>query len=388
VQRSPLSTGALREDGYGTGTPISGVGVCQPRRLYLWRAKCSHRSMSDRRGEPRNMPPKLEIEWPRRSSHARQQCETSPGRLPSCCRRQGLCRRRRQRMERRRIFSVSGDVRRPVLRSPMGLRLRDLIYGDAYCQGLVRDLQLKAIAPSGPSGGFLPAKTHRQIRIAARAVRTNRGRLCPHAEASMLKRGARCAGSRAGAESISALSPTQASVRHRSLWQGRDMAVEAVSRRSFSAANHAGKCVPCRLGSQSLRRSAVTDRRAGRYHRWEKRATAAPFGRWERDRLASICGLGRSVPCSLRTVVAFFPDDIAAHLRGRKRRLNLMPVLPDRLHATDPRRDEGFSAATINGQLVPPGLRPPPPLPHRVDYDRNGTCRSMGSPSQCRSRSP
>jgi len=29
---------------------------------------------------------------------------------------------------------------------------------------------------------------------------------------------------------------------------------------------------------------------------------------------ASICGLGRSVPFPLRTVIKFFPDDVASHL--------------------------------------------------------------------------
>src|SRR5205814_1220279 len=59
----------------------------------------------------------------------------------------------------RRLFSVSGDVKRPgVYEVPMGFTLRELIHGEQYCQGMLDDRPLKGFAPSGPSGGFLPAK--------------------------------------------------------------------------------------------------------------------------------------------------------------------------------------------------------------------------------------
>src|SRR5438067_13044565 len=61
--------------------------------------------------------------------------------------------------KRRRYFSVSGDVKRPgVYEVPMGLTLRELVFGDNYCQGIPGNKKLKGFAPSGPSGGFLPAK--------------------------------------------------------------------------------------------------------------------------------------------------------------------------------------------------------------------------------------
>ena len=40
----------------------------------------------------------------------------------------------------------------------MGMTLRELIYGEQFCQGIVGDRKLKGFAPSGPTGGFLPAK--------------------------------------------------------------------------------------------------------------------------------------------------------------------------------------------------------------------------------------
>src|SRR5256885_11703915 len=53
----------------------------------------------------------------------------------------------------------SSDLNRPgVYEVPMGLTLRELIYSEQYCQGMAGNKPLKAFAPSGPSGGFLPAK--------------------------------------------------------------------------------------------------------------------------------------------------------------------------------------------------------------------------------------
>ena len=72
---------------------------------------------------------------------------------------QTFCNRGVNGWKGRRLFSVSGDVKRPgVYEVPMGLTLRELIYGEQYCQGIVGDRKLKGFAPSGPSGGFLPAR--------------------------------------------------------------------------------------------------------------------------------------------------------------------------------------------------------------------------------------
>src|SRR5262249_26518753 len=57
----------------------------------------------------------------------------------------------------KRFFSIAGDVTRPgVYEVPIGMRLGDLI--DRHAKGMRDGLALKAIAPSGPSGGFLPAR--------------------------------------------------------------------------------------------------------------------------------------------------------------------------------------------------------------------------------------
>jgi NADH:ubiquinone oxidoreductase subunit F (NADH-binding) len=57
----------------------------------------------------------------------------------------------------RRLLSISGDVKRPgVYEVPIGLPFGELLDGEEYCGGVTGPL--KAVASSGPSGGFLPAR--------------------------------------------------------------------------------------------------------------------------------------------------------------------------------------------------------------------------------------
>ena len=116
-------------------------------------------AMSDRRGEPRNMPPKLETNGLEDLPTLVSNVETFAW-VPFICLNGGKAYAEQgvNGWKGRRIFSVSGDVKRPgVYEVPMGLTLRELIYGDNYCQGIAGDKKLKGFAPSGPSGGFLPA---------------------------------------------------------------------------------------------------------------------------------------------------------------------------------------------------------------------------------------
>src|SRR5262249_40953753 len=58
-----------------------------------------------------------------------------------------------------RFVSISGDVARPgVYEVPFGQTVRDLVVKTAG--GMKEGMKLKAIAPSGPSGGFLPARVN------------------------------------------------------------------------------------------------------------------------------------------------------------------------------------------------------------------------------------
>ncbi len=117
-------------------------------------------AMSDRRGEPRNMPPKLETNGLEDLPTLVSNVETFAW-VPYIVLHGGATYANEgvNGWRGRRFFSISGDVKRPgVYEVPMGMTLRELIYGEEYCQGMVDDRELKGFAPSGPSGGFLPAK--------------------------------------------------------------------------------------------------------------------------------------------------------------------------------------------------------------------------------------
>jgi NADH:ubiquinone oxidoreductase subunit F (NADH-binding) len=218
----------------------------------------------------------------------------------------------------RRYFSISGDVKRPgVYEVPMGMTLRELIYGEKYCQGIIGDKKLKAFAPSGPSGGFLPAK-----------LGANRGLPRNHLENKSWQEIARRRGfDPAGSEMevvdlelelnlFRALSPTQALGAGLVVYaEDRDMAEQAINSIEFFRNESCGKCVPCRLGSQkfvSLGSNLLNGQI--REKQWKEEIWPLMKEMGTAIQMASICGLGRSVPVPLTTVSAFFDQDVAQHL--------------------------------------------------------------------------
>ncbi|HEY2342916.1 MAG TPA: NAD(P)H-dependent oxidoreductase subunit E, partial [Chthoniobacteraceae bacterium] len=117
-------------------------------------------AMSDRRAEPRNMPPKLESNGLDDMPTLVSNVETFAW-MPYIVVKGGKTYAEHgvNGWQGRRLFSISGDLNRPgVYEAPMGLTLRELVEGQEYCRGVRDGKKLKAFAPSGPSGGFLPAK--------------------------------------------------------------------------------------------------------------------------------------------------------------------------------------------------------------------------------------
>src|SRR5205085_3161984 len=202
------------------------------------------------------------------------------------------------------------DVKRAgVDEVPMGLTLRELIYGNAYCQGMTGNQTLKGFAPSGPSGGFLPAK-----------LTTNRGlpRDCVNNknwQALAARRGFDPASSELDVLDLElelnlfrGLSPTQALGAGLIVYaEDRDMAEQAVNSLEFFRNESCGKCVPCRLGSQKLVSlgSNLLSGQIGEKH-WKDDVLPLMKEMGKAIELASICGLGRSVPVPLTTASAFF----------------------------------------------------------------------------------
>jgi NADH-quinone oxidoreductase subunit F len=55
-----------------------------------------------------------------------------------------------------KLYCLSGAVNRPgVYEAPMGLQMKDLIYGDAYGQGMKSGRKVKAVIPGGASAAML-----------------------------------------------------------------------------------------------------------------------------------------------------------------------------------------------------------------------------------------
>jgi formate dehydrogenase beta subunit len=278
-------------------------------------------AMSDRRGEPRNMPPKLETNGLEDLPTLVSNVETFAW-VPFICLNGGKAYAEQgvNGWKGRRIFSVSGDVKRPgVYEVPMGITLRELIYGDNYCRGIAGDKKMKGFAPSGPSGGFLPAKL-----TAGQGLPRDHTNNKSWQELAT-RRGFDPASSQLDILDLElelnlfrALSPTQALGAGLTVYaEGRDMAEQAVNSVEFFRNESCGKCVPCRLGSQKLA-SLGTHLLSGTIEaaNWKNDILPLIKEMGTAIELASICGLGRSVPIPLKTAAAFFEDDVARHLSG------------------------------------------------------------------------
>jgi NADH:ubiquinone oxidoreductase subunit F (NADH-binding) len=96
--------------------------------------------------------------------------------------------------------------------------------------------------------------------------------------------------------------------------EGRNMAEQAVNSLEFFRNESCGKCVPCRLGSQKIV-SLGTNLLEGKIsrERWDNELVPMISELGKAIEMASICGLGRSVPVPARTAINYFGDDVAAH---------------------------------------------------------------------------
>ena len=281
-------------------------------------------AMSDHRAEPRNMPPTLETNGLDDQPTLVSNVETF-GWVPYIIMNGGetYAKLGVNGWMGRRFFSVGGDVKRPgVYEVPMGMTLRELIYGEQYCQGMAGDKPLKGFAPSGPSGGFLPAKLTPKTGLPRNhkekkpwlALAKRRGFDPQSDELDILDLELEL-------NLFRALSPTQALGAGLTVYaEGRDMIDQAVNAQKFYRNESCGKCVPCRIGSQQY--AALGNNLLGKKvdaTRWKSQVEPilADLGRVME--LTSICGLGRSVPVPMRTAVEYFRADLDKHLAAGAR---------------------------------------------------------------------
>ena len=276
-------------------------------------------AMSDRRGEPRNPLPKLETNGLQNLPTIVSNAETYAW-MPYIYSQGGKAYAGLgvNTWKGRRVFSVSGDVQRPgVYEVPMGMTVRELIYGDNYCQGIADGRQMKAFAPSGPSGGFLPMK------LTAQAGLPRNHAAKPEWIELAKRRGFDPAATELNTLDLElelilfrALSPTAMLGAGLVVYaEHRDMVEQAVNAMEFYRNESCGKCVPCRLGSQKMA-SLGSHLLAGKIdaERWRREITPLVKDLSAALNFASVCSLGRSVPISLQTAFQFFQNDVARYL--------------------------------------------------------------------------
>src|SRR5262249_44940973 len=180
---------------------------------------------------------------------------------------------------------------------PFGQTVRDLIFNSAG--GLPPGRTLKAIATSGPSGGFLPV----EIPVTNLPEKFVKERLP------------------AGAKTYNSLDPPldlntvgQMGGLVRAAFvvydDRRDMVENALNCVAFYRNESCGKCVPCRVGSQKL-----VDLIGDLLARQLPREQLALFGELsEAMSLASICGLGQVASNPIASVLKHFPRDVEKYL--------------------------------------------------------------------------
>lgn len=189
----------------------------------------------------------------------------------------------------RRFFSISGDVTRPgVYEVPAGITVGEFIR--EYAKGMRGDVEMKAFAPSGPSGGLLP-----------RMIPMPDGSTLDLFEVPMDLDGFRKVGLMLGA-GVVAYGPQT------------DVVREAVNAIEFFRNESCGKCVPCRIGSQKLAElgGRVLNRRYSLDTFEGEREIIEDLS--EAMGLTSICGLGQVASNPLSTLVKYFRADIDRYL--------------------------------------------------------------------------
>lgn len=213
-----------------------------------------------------------------------------------------------------RFFSVSGDVARPgVYEVPIGITLGELI--DNYCGGMRDGQQLKAVATSGPSAGFLPAA----IPLDA---------FSPRVQKKLTEHNLIAAGEKEFP--LRRLPLELGVVRDLNLMlggglviyaEGADLVDQAVACLRFYQSESCGKCVPCRIGSTKMVEigEALQNRQlsAAEIEGLVSPATGMVLQLSQAMAETAICGLGNVAPNPLRTLLSYFPADLQPYIRSK-----------------------------------------------------------------------
>jgi NADH:ubiquinone oxidoreductase subunit F (NADH-binding)/NADH:ubiquinone oxidoreductase subunit E len=269
-------------------------------------------AMEDRRAEPRNKPPQLETNGLYDKPTLVSNVETFAW-APVIALRGGEWYRDQgvNGCKGLRFFSICGDVQRPgVYEVPIGLPLRELLFNHAG--GMRANRSLKAFAPSGPSGGFLPAKI--PVELFPRGFEK---KLAPDFVKEKLPPGT------THLDVLDLLLDLQF-FRDLGLMLGAglvvysdsvDMVDQALNCLEFFRNESCGKCVPCRIGAQKLVEIA-TDLHQSRYDERRFQGTTNAVRELSRTMaLTSICGLGAVAANPLTGLLQHFRAEVDRYLQ-------------------------------------------------------------------------
>lgn len=271
-------------------------------------------AMEDKRAEPRNRPPSLETNGLFDKPTLVNNVETFAWVPAILFREDGTWYRDAGKYgwKGRRFFSISGDVNRPgVYEVPIGVTMREFI--EEYAQGIKDGRELKAFAPSGPSGGLLPRRipidtlaTGWEKRVPERFLKE---RVPPGTTAldlydlEMDLNLFRNLGLMLGA-GVVAYGPQT------------DVVRESLNALEFFRNESCGKCVPCRIGSQKLVEIGTHLARS-RFSREAFSHTEELITELARAmELTSICGLGSVASNPMTSLVRYFRSDVESYLKG------------------------------------------------------------------------
>jgi NADH:ubiquinone oxidoreductase subunit F (NADH-binding) len=278
-------------------------------------------AMEDKRAEPRNRPPELQTNGLFDKPTLLNNVETLAWVPAIVLQDEGhwFADQGQGKFRGLRFFSVSGDLANPgVYEVPIGITLRELI--EDHAGGMRDGQQVKALALSGPSGGFLP-RLMPVSGLSRRWVADNLPKEATHFDLLDLvldinvsrKMGVMLAGG-------VIVYGDQA-----------DMVEAAASASEFFRNESCGKCVPCRIGSQKLV-ELMTDLLRRRFDEAElldaEDGAQAPIGALVKElsetmKLTAICGLGTVASNPMSYLLAHFPDDVRRyvgnHQDGKRR---------------------------------------------------------------------
>lgn len=256
-------------------------------------------AMEDRRGEPRNKPPFPVTHGLFNKPTVINNVETLAW-VPAIVLKGGEWYRDQgtNGATGMRFVSISGDVNRPgVYEVPLGQTVQQLIFD---CAGGMRDDQkLKAIATSGPSGGFLPALLD-VTKLPEKFVKEKVPTGATKFDITQLTLDFNTLGMMGGMLGAAFVV----------YGDKADMVVNALNCLEFYRNESCGKCVPCRLGSQKLV-DMTGDMLAHRFPTDQLPVIselAMTMGS------TSICGLGQIAANPITSVMKWFPEELARYV--------------------------------------------------------------------------